>query len=190
MPALVVSDVEDVAAAFRRMWLADPVMVAMDKGEISWGNLDLYCPVVAEWEKNYVARARALEINLDHNDGAEDQCDDEEEDEEEPFIPVASKPKRVVPSFTPGIKTIITRNLPRDITVEQLRFVFEKYGPIKDIYIPKNMDKSSPHFGTIKGFALIKFLKPENSATAFQDQYGRLTIGKNNIAIEFAKEDR
>jgi hypothetical protein len=89
-----------------------------------------------------------------------------------------------------AIKTIITRNLPRDITVDQLRAVFEKYGPIRDIYIPKNMDKASPYFGTIKGFALIKFLKPTDSAQAYKSEYGSLTIGKNSITVEFAKEDR
>jgi hypothetical protein len=52
------------------------------------------------------------------------------------------------------------------------------------------MDKSSPYFGTVKGFALIKFLKPEHSAEAFRGEYGRLTINKNNISVEFAKEDR
>jgi hypothetical protein len=95
-----------------------------------------------------------------------------------------------VPAYTPGIKTVITRNLPRDISVEQLRGVFEKYGPIRDIYIPRNMDKSSPYFGTIKGFALIKFLKSTDSARAYESEYGRLTMGKNNITVEFAKEDR
>jgi FUS-interacting serine-arginine-rich protein 1 len=98
--------------------------------------------------------------------------------------------ERVVPAYTPGIKTVITRNLPRDITVDALRGVFEKYGPIRDIYIPRNMDKSSPYFGTIKGFALVKFLKPTDSARAYESEYGRLTMGKNNITVEFAKEDR
>jgi RNA recognition motif-containing protein len=95
-----------------------------------------------------------------------------------------------VPAFTPGIKTIITRNLPRDITVAALQTVFQKYGPVRDVYIPKNMDKSSPHFGTIKGFALVKFLKADDSARAYENEYGRLRIGKNNITVEFAKEDR
>jgi hypothetical protein len=52
------------------------------------------------------------------------------------------------------------------------------------------MDKSSSYFGTIKGFALVKFLKPSDSAKAYENEYGRLTLGKNNITVEFAKEDR
>jgi FUS-interacting serine-arginine-rich protein 1 len=99
-------------------------------------------------------------------------------------------PRPQVPAFTVGIKTLIFRNLPRDITVETLRRVVEKYGPVRDIYIPKNMDRASPYFGTIKGFALIKFLQPEDSARAYQEEYGRLTIGKNNITVEFAAADR
>jgi RNA recognition motif-containing protein len=134
---------------------------------------------------------------------ASDDTDDTD-DTDEPDITLLlrtkkqyNKPQEVIkpieielPEFTPGIKTVITRNLPRDIKVEQLRTVFEKYGPIRDIYIPKNMDKNSPYFGTIKGFAMIKYLKPTDSARAFQKEYGRLTIGKNNIILEFAKEDR
>lgn len=100
------------------------------------------------------------------------------------------KPEIIVPPISVGIKTLIARNLPRDITVQKLRDVFEKYGPIKDVYIPKNMDRSSPYFGTTKGFALIKFLNAEHSAKAFTSEYGRLAIGRNNISLEFAKEDR
>lgn len=96
----------------------------------------------------------------------------------------------VIPPVVPGIKTLIARNLPRDITIQQLRFAFEKYGPVKDIYIPKNMDRSSPYFGTTKGFALIKFLNADHTAKAFTSEYGRLAIGRNNISLEFAKEDR
>jgi hypothetical protein len=105
----------------------------------------------------------------------------------ESWTPV--KPSKSIATSN-GIKTVITRNLPRDITVEQLRAVFEKYGPIKDIYIPKNMDKSSSYFGTIKGFALIKFLNPLHSTAAYNNEYGKLTIGRNKITVEFAKEDR
>jgi hypothetical protein len=103
---------------------------------------------------------------------------------------ISSSPDIIIPSYTHGIKTIITRNLPRDISVDHLRIIFEKYGPIKDIYIPKNMDKHSPYFGTIKGFALIKFLNSQHSAQAYLNLYGRLRFGKNNITLEFAKQDR
>jgi hypothetical protein len=95
-----------------------------------------------------------------------------------------------VPPVVPGRKTLMAKNLPRDITVQQLRAVFEKYGATKDIYIPKNMDRSSPYFGTIKGFAKIAFLKADSAASAFTSEYGRITISGKNVALEFANEDR
>jgi hypothetical protein len=132
-----------------------------------------------------------------------DDVDDDISDDEIDLLSLIAPNKRVTvtteapvqkpltkPTIPPGIKTVITRNLPRNITVQMLRKAFEKYGPIKDIYIPKNMDKSSPYFGTIKGFALIKFLNHSDSVKAFNGEYGCLTICKNNITVEFAKEDR
>jgi hypothetical protein len=89
------------------------------------------------------------------------------------------------------VKTLIVRNLPRtadDLEV-LLRNTFEPYGAVRDVYIPKNMDASSPYFGTIKGFALVKFAEL-SSAEAAAFTAGSLRIGRNNLAVEFAKEDR
>jgi FUS-interacting serine-arginine-rich protein 1 len=84
----------------------------------------------------------------------------------------------------------MAKNLPRDIDVKELRTVFEQYGPIRDIYIPKNMDRASPYFGTIKGFAKIQFLNAADSAAAFEAQWGLLNIRTKNIILEPAAEDR
>ena len=175
---------DDLSRSLAAMWLDDPIMKALWDGTMAWGDI----PGILDDKP----RARAASVSS--------------EESEPDILTICSHSRRVkfaerpvvkevpvapvVPAYTPGIKTVITRNLPRDIRVEQLRTVFEKYGPIKDIYIPKNMDKSSPYFGTIKGFALIKYLKPTDSARAYESEYGRLTIGKNNITVEFAKEDR
>jgi len=85
---------------------------------------------------------------------------------------------------------LVARNLPRTITTQQLLRIFEKYGAIRDIYIPVNMDKSSRHYGTIKGFALIKFDNSNDSLRAFQELCGGLTLFNKLIGLEFAKEDR
>lgn len=108
---------------------------------------------------------------------------------EKPVAPVAAL-EREVPAFPAGRRTLMAKNLPRDINVQELRTIFEKYGAIKDIYIPKNMDKSSPYFGTIKGFAKVQFLKADDSATAFAAQWGLLNIRGKNIILEPAAEDR
>lgn len=88
------------------------------------------------------------------------------------------------------IKTLIIHNIPRDITVTDLRHLFEKYGPIRDIYIPRNMDRSSRLYNTIKGFALIKFFHAMDAQSAYDAEFGRLYIGFRLISIEFAKEER
>lgn len=95
-----------------------------------------------------------------------------------------------MPTIPEGRCTLIVRNLPRNTTVQDLRMKFDKYGVIRDIYLPKNMDRTSPYFGTLKGFALIKYLKPTSAQDAFKQLYGKLTIGRNNITVDFAKEDR
>lgn len=177
---------DPLTKGFNLIDLSDPIMKALWEGTMAWGDIPgiLDDPVHRTVENKWA--------DLDAEDSPPPSRSPSpvvhRRRYQKPAAPAA--PERVVPAFTVGIKTVITRNLPRDITVEMLRGVFEKYGPIKDIYIPKNMDRSSQYFGTIKGFALIKFLKPEHSAAAFEDQYGRLTIGKNNITVEFAKEDR
>jgi RNA recognition motif-containing protein len=93
--------------------------------------------------------------------------------------------------FNPNqIKTLIARNLPRDVTSDELRALFEKHGPIRDTYIPKNLDTNSPYYGTIKGFALIKFMSHTDSTRAFVAEQTRMYLRGKMITIEFAKEDR
>ena len=92
------------------------------------------------------------------------------------------------PPCTNTIKTIIVRNLSRSLSLEELRGIFEVHGIIHDVYIPKNMDRSSPHFGTVKGFALIKYADPSASWAALT-MNGKSLYGKN-ITVELAKVDR
>ena len=87
-------------------------------------------------------------------------------------------------------KTLILHNIPRDITLEELRPLFEKYGPIRDIYIPRNKDEKSEHFGTVKGFALVKYLSPVCAKKAYDAEFGRLYLGFRLISVEYANEDR
>jgi hypothetical protein len=189
---------------FKQMMLEDPIMKALWDGSMKWGDI----PGILQPRPRRASVASAASDESEECDTLVRICSHNRR------VAFADKPlvkqynineapisTPEVPPFTVtrpaapagllcGIKTVIARNLPRDVTVQALRCVFEKYGPIKDIYIPKNMDRSSQYFGTIKGFALIKFLNPEHSAAAYTNEYGRLTLGKNNITIEFAKEDR
>lgn len=185
----VASPIEDLTASWKRMMLEDPIMKALWDGTMAWGDI----PGILDDKP----RSRASSVSSSESEpdvvricSHKRRVAFAEKPVVKEFAKDAAPAERIVPAYTPGIKTVITRNLPRDISVEQLRGVFEKYGPIRDIYIPRNMDKSSPYFGTIKGFALIKFLKPTDSARAYESEYGRLTFGRNNITVEFAKEDR
>jgi hypothetical protein len=94
------------------------------------------------------------------------------------------------PKIAKGIKTLLVRNLPRTIHTDILYSIFEKFGPIRDVYIPMNRDTTSRYYGTIKGFALIKFTSYEHSLLAYLTLFNKLVIDNKDIHIEFAKEDR
>jgi hypothetical protein len=195
--------VVDLSARFRGLLLSSPLMRMMDRGDTLWGDLDLYFPEEMEvgprrtplhdcFNLELAAAApaplsgeagmqRAPRSGSAAGDGVQQAYAAAAE---------AAAPVVEVPPFVVGIKTLIVRNLPRDITAETLRSVFERYGSVRDVYIPKNMDRNSPYFGTVKGFALIKFAAPEESAAAYRAQWGRLVLGKNKITVEFAQADR
>ena len=173
------------AFIFSDPWLDDPIMKGLRDGTLSWAD-------AAEMEGLLSVEVAPSTPPSTRNPL---QCPGAPRKPRVNFAEelrsYAEAPIRVaIPSYTVGIKTIMTRNLPRFVTADILRATFEKYGPIKDIYIPKNMDQSSQYFGTIKGFALIKYTLATDAADAFEGEYGQLTIGRNQIAIEFAKADR
>ena len=116
-------------------------------------------------------------------------------------LPVRVEPNRVEPNRVEpvreqkplqkpnGIRTLMVKNLPRDTTPEkltnELRSIFKAYGPIKDVYIPINRDGT--YAGTIKGFAKVQFQNADHTAIAVSQS---ITIRKNKLGIEYAKEDR
>lgn len=174
-----------IQPAFSDPWLNDPIMKGLRDGTLSWAD-------AAEMEGLFSIEATPPPPTTASPPrvcpGAPTK----------PHVKFASElrsyaeaPRHTaVPSYTVGIKTIMARNLPRFVTSDLLRATFEKYGSIKDIYIPKNMDQSSQYFGTLKGFALIKYALATDAAAAFEGEYDQLTIGRNQIAVEFAKADR
>ena len=82
------------------------------------------------------------------------------------------------------ICTVIVYNLPRSTTHQDLEDNLSQYGVIEHIVIPKNMDSSKGPVGSIKGFAMVRFSNPQESAAA-------VAIEKScRTQIEFAKSDR
>jgi RNA recognition motif-containing protein len=189
--------VQKLYTQLREIAFQDPIFRAIANGTLSWA--DASSTVEEEWRYNdYITNGEGGSIlasvkkEMDRINGRAAKKGvqfemDESSDEEE----VIEKTRPSTLLFNPNnIKTIITRNLPRDITMDELRFIFEKYGVVRDIYIPKNQDKQSPYFGTIKGFALIKFLNSDESTNAYVGETAKLNIRGKLITVEFAKSDR
>ena len=190
---------ESLAYDFTHLWIDDPIFNALNEGKMRWADI-LLTPEEEENDRLYRAErdaAEAAEALERETLLAERLTRDVERPYSKKNTSFSEKPsaaqtasERIVPAFPEGRRTLMAKNLPRDIDVKELRVVFEKYGAIRDIYIPKNMDKSSPYFGTIKGFAKIQFLNAADSATAFAAQYALLNIRTKNIILEPAAEDR
>lgn len=85
---------------------------------------------------------------------------------------------------SPAPSGLLIRNLPLDARPEDLRRSFEKFGPLKDIYLPKNYYTGEP-----RGFGFVKYRHSEDAAEAKQ-RMDHKTIGGREIRIVFAEENR
>ncbi|KAI4311214.1 hypothetical protein MLD38_036125 [Melastoma candidum] len=92
------------------------------------------------------------------------------------------------PSFrdrrSPAPSGLLLRNLPLDTRPEELRVPFERFGPVKDVYLPRNY-----HTGEPRGFGFVKFHYPEDASEAKQ-RMNHTIIGGREIRIVFAEENR
>ncbi|KAG8658771.1 serine/arginine-rich SC35-like splicing factor SCL28 isoform X2 [Manihot esculenta] len=98
---------------------------------------------------------------------------------------------------SPAPSGLLVRNLPLDASSlglkdlvmvwcrpEDLRVPFEKYGPVKDVYLPKNYYTGEP-----RGFGFVKYRYAEDAAEAKQRMNHKI-IGGREIRIVFAEENR
>ncbi|XP_030473826.1 serine/arginine-rich SC35-like splicing factor SCL28 isoform X1 [Syzygium oleosum] len=85
---------------------------------------------------------------------------------------------------SPAPSGLLLRNLPLDTRAEDLRVPFERFGPVKDVYLPKNYYTGEP-----RGFGFVKFRYAEDAAEAKQ-QMNHTVIGGREIRIVFAEENR
>ncbi|XP_004508323.3 serine/arginine-rich SC35-like splicing factor SCL28 [Cicer arietinum] len=79
---------------------------------------------------------------------------------------------------------LLVRNLPLDARPEDLRGPFERYGPVKDVYLPRNYYTGEP-----RGFGFVKYRYGEDAAEAKQ-HLNHSIIGGREIRIVFAEENR
>lgn len=195
--------IQSLYLAMRSEAMKDPVMKALFHGEVSWA--DVYSAEdEANW-KEYMASGEgaeilaAVQVELDKVNGKKTSNkskgvrwnDASNEVKIVESAPIQIQQTTTTVLFNPQqVKTIVARNLPRDISAEELQNVFSKHGPVRDVYIPKNLDQNSPYYGTIKGFALVKFMSATDSTRAYMAETTRLNIRGKMIGLEFAKEDR
>lgn len=183
--------IDEICAHLRRVWNDDQMYEAMSNGSMQWGDI---VPLETPSTELEPMETPSATTTSDETAAAPVKAKMVESWTRIGKDTVVRKlefvEERHVPTGKFGIKTLIVRNLPRDISTDLLMVSFMKYGPIRDIYIPRNMDKSSQYYGTVKGFALIKFLNATDSATAYTKEFGILAIRGQKIFIEFAKEDR
>ncbi|XP_062211354.1 serine/arginine-rich SC35-like splicing factor SCL28 isoform X1 [Phragmites australis] len=79
---------------------------------------------------------------------------------------------------------LLVRNISLTARPEDLRVPFEQFGPVKDIYLPRNF-----HTRELRGFGFVKFRYPEDAAVAKQEMNHKV-IGGREISIVYAEENR
>jgi hypothetical protein len=166
---------------------SDPVLCAIQRGSISW-----YEAFTEEDEAAFQASLPDIRSQF---------IDDKRSLEEKPRIRWAEEvseiparetalPKVATISANPrNIKTLFVRNLPRDVTVTEMQVMFAPFGALHDVYVPKNTEPGK-YFGTIKGFALIKYKHYNDSTRAFLDVGATFYLRGKEVTIEFAKQDQ
>ncbi|XP_039016511.1 serine/arginine-rich SC35-like splicing factor SCL30 isoform X1 [Hibiscus syriacus] len=80
--------------------------------------------------------------------------------------------------------SLLVRNIPLDCRPEELRIPFERFGLVRDVYIPKDF-----HTGTPRGFAFVQFVDPYDAAEAQWRMNGKI-FGGREISVVFAAENR
>nr|DAD33491.1 TPA_asm: hypothetical protein HUJ06_012342 [Nelumbo nucifera] len=85
---------------------------------------------------------------------------------------------------SPAPSGLLVRNIALDTRPEDLRIPFERFGPVKDVYLPKNYYTGEP-----RGFGFVKFRNADDAAEAKQHMNHQV-IGGREITIVFAEENR
>ncbi|KQK21583.1 serine/arginine-rich SC35-like splicing factor SCL28 [Brachypodium distachyon] len=84
----------------------------------------------------------------------------------------------------PAPTGLLVRNISLTARLEDIRGPFEQFGPIKDVYLPRNF-----HTKELRGFGFVKFRYSEDAAYAKQELNHQVICGRE-ISIVFAEENR
>ncbi|XP_058099253.1 serine/arginine-rich SC35-like splicing factor SCL30 [Magnolia sinica] len=84
----------------------------------------------------------------------------------------------------PNNGSLLVRNIPLNCRPEDLRVPFERFGPVRDVYIPKDYYTGEP-----RGFAFVQFVDPHDASEA-QYHMNRQLFGGREITVVVAAETR
>ncbi|CAL0317680.1 unnamed protein product [Lupinus luteus] len=80
--------------------------------------------------------------------------------------------------------SLLVRNIPLDCRPEELRIPFERFGPVRDVYIPKDYYSGQP-----RGFAFVQFVDPYDASEAQYHMNGQIFAGRE-VTVVVAAETR
>ncbi|KAF3441967.1 hypothetical protein FNV43_RR15883 [Rhamnella rubrinervis] len=80
--------------------------------------------------------------------------------------------------------SLLVRNLRHDCRAEDLRRLFGQFGPLKDIYLPKDYYTGEP-----RGFGFVQFVDPADAEDAKYHMDGQILLGRE-LTVVFAEENR
>ncbi|KMT14331.1 hypothetical protein BVRB_4g071150 isoform A [Beta vulgaris subsp. vulgaris] len=80
--------------------------------------------------------------------------------------------------------SLLVRNLRHDCRPEDLRRPFGQFGPLKDIYLPRDYYTGAP-----RGFGFVQYVDPADAADAKYRMDGQIFQGRE-LTVVFAEENR
>ncbi|KAF8403959.1 hypothetical protein HHK36_012066 [Tetracentron sinense] len=80
--------------------------------------------------------------------------------------------------------SLLVRNLRHDCRPEDLRRPFGQFGPLKDIYIPRDYYTGEP-----RGFGFVQYVDPADATEAKYQMDGQILHGRE-LTVVFAEENR
>ncbi|KAI5670674.1 hypothetical protein M9H77_11038 [Catharanthus roseus] len=80
--------------------------------------------------------------------------------------------------------SLLVRNIPLDCRPEELRVPFERFGAVRDVYLPKDYYTGEP-----RGFAFVQFVDSYDAAEAQYHMNGQIFAGRE-ISVVVAAETR
>eukprot|EP00397_Hematodinium_sp_SG-2012_P064853 GEMP01092627.1.p2 GENE.GEMP01092627.1~~GEMP01092627.1.p2 ORF type:complete len:160 (+),score=29.60 GEMP01092627.1:84-563(+) len=84
----------------------------------------------------------------------------------------------------PTGKSVLVKNLNYSTSIETLKREFEKFGEVKDVYVPMDFRSQRP-----KGFGFVEYYKSEHAAEAVSDM-DQYRIDGNNVHVCIAQNRR